>query len=120
MNHLKAFLFSTRCGQDTYHRLPRSPRSREKEPPPPLSDLGLALDTDIALPSRSFPFNSFIASSPALSDISTKANPLNLPISLSIITFAEVTSPNLSKRDFNTSSVTWKLRLDTYMFIKTN
>src|SRR5580704_12840972 len=93
INNLKAFLFPANSNPAFYHRLPRS---REYES---LPDFGLALDTDIALPSNCFPSNSLIASSLALSAISTKPNPLDLPVALSVTTFAEVTSPNLSKRD---------------------
>src|ERR1700761_1677731 len=89
-------------------------RSRWEEPP---SDLGLALETEMVLPSALVPSSSFIAFSAASSAISTKANPLDLPVSLSEITFADFTSPYLLNIDLNSSSVTWKPRFDTYMFI---
>src|ERR1700760_851767 len=92
----------------------RSPRFRWNEPP---SDLGLAFETEIVRPSALDPSRSFIAFSAASSAISTKANPLDLPVSLSNMTFADVTSPNLPNIDFNCSSVTWKPRFDTYKFI---
>src|SRR5690348_11682565 len=103
----EAFVLRSVPNSSGYQRLPRS---RWNEPP--LSDLGLALETEIDLPSTEVPSSSFIASSAALSAISTNANPLDLPVSLSVITFAEVTSPYLLNIDFSSSFVTWKPRFD--------
>lgn len=92
----------------------RLPLSRWNEP---LSVFSLALETDIVLPSACVPSSSRIAFSAASSAISTKAKPLDLPVSLSEITFAEVTSPYWANIDRNSSLVTWKPRFDTYMFM---
>src|ERR1700722_20741201 len=85
-----------------YHRFPLS---LENEPLR-LSDFGFAWVTEIVLPSTCFPSRSFIASCAALSAISTKPNPRDLPVSLSVITLADVTSPYLANNVFSSSSVT--------------
>ena len=90
---------------DDYHLLLYPP------PPPlelldPLSSLSFATETEIALPSISLLFKFFMASLPSSSEeISTKPNPRYLPVALSVITFAEVTSPYLPNMDLWSSSV---------------
>src|SRR5215471_5632517 len=78
------------------------PYQRERLPPPPLerSSLGRASFTVSALPSISFPFNALIARCASASlVISTKPNPLDRPVSRSVIRLTVSTAPWLSKRE---------------------
>ncbi len=65
----------------------------------------LATVTDIDLPSISFLSSPFIASlASVLDSISTKPNPRLLPVSLSVMTFADETAPNCPNKFFKSSS----------------
>src|SRR5882672_272861 len=79
-----------------------------------LSSFGLASFTLIARPSTVAPSSSAIAFLAASSsDISTKPKPLLRLVNLSVITFAEVTSPYSLKYSLRSSSCTAKLKFET-------
>src|SRR5439155_3989723 len=78
-----------------------------------------ATETDIALPSISLLLRPWIASLASLSSaISTNPKPRLRPDSLSVITLAEETVPYFPNNSLKFSSVVWKLKFETYMFIK--
>src|ERR1700712_2524744 len=121
------------CWLINYHLLPPPPpllRLLEYPPPPPelrlleypprlppppvLSSLSFATETDIARPSTSLLLRPNIASFPSSSEaISTKPKPRERPLSLSIITLAELTVPNCAKSSFNSTSLVLKLKFET-------
>src|SRR4051794_364085 len=80
--------------EKVYHLFLLPPSLSRKELRDDLSSFGLASTTLILLPSTVAESSSAIAFFAAsLSGISTKPNPLDCPLNLSLIIFEEVTSP---------------------------
>lgn len=106
---------------------PRPPPPDAERPPPngerrPLdrSACGLASLTVRARPCRSYPLKrSMAACASRLSAISTKPNPRDRPVNLSVMTFAEATVPTWLNNCSRSSLVALKERLPTNNFVAT-
>src|SRR5215217_2703496 len=97
---------------------PRSPPKPRPPPPPPRFSRGLASLTLSARPPTSLPLNCSIAAFASSSvDISTKAKPLERPVSRSSITLADETVPAWANNVWRSWLVVWKARFPTYSFV---
>src|SRR5262245_59724022 len=67
-------------------------------------------------PLSSVPFSCAIAFSALSSFIATKPNPLERPVSRSVMIVADSTSPNCANRSLRSLSVVWKDRFPTKIF----